>query len=179
MQTNVQATSGDLVQALTPSRIYWKQLSARYEHLDELVSAIACTPLFQHSYFTLYGKRLEEMLQDIRSATGLLVCNLLTQKELQAFSDRRVVHYINHGLALAVPHLRKRLDSIDQSRFVEVIRMTCFSFIFKQIAEDLSDPRPLLTDLVKELEIEPSQQMSLIASVVSNICPASRSFTVH
>lgn len=177
--STVRATSGDLVQALSPTRIYWKQLNARFEHLDELVQAIAATPIFQHAYFNLYGKKLEEMILDIRSAAGLLVCNLLTHDELKAFSERNVVHYINHGLALAAPHLRKRMESLDQSRFVETFRMVCFSYIFKQIAEDLADPRPMLTELVEHLEITPGQRMSLIASVVTTICPKSRQFTVH
>ncbi len=179
MESTALASPGEVLTALTPSRLHWKQLVSRFGELDQLVQAIATTPLFQHSYFALYGRHVEEMLQDIRSATSLLLCNMFTQAELDAFKERDVLHYVNQGLALAVPHLRKRLVTVDQSRCVEVCRMACFGFIFKQIAEDLADPRPLLTELVEQLEIEPSQRMSLIASVVTLFCPQSRSFTLH
>ncbi len=179
MQAPTCISPGDLVQALTPSRLHWKDIQSRYDNLEELVAYLASNPIFLHDYTTAYGYSAGNMVMDIRSAVCMLVSRLFTDKELQAFVDRDMMHYVNHGLALSVPTLRKRVGTVSQERLVGVARMACLGLILKLIADDMAEPRSLLEALIGEFDLDTNQRQALLASVITNFCPHDRKFTLH
>jgi hypothetical protein len=172
------ATPCDLLAALTPTSLYWRTLQSRIEDLDRTVTLIATEPLFQHTYGSVHGRDLREMLLDIRSATSLMAANIFTRNEIETFCDLGYVFYLNHGLALAARHLRPRAPTIPDTIFVQTARMRAFSFILKLLGEDLKEPRPVLQDLVGRLDLDEQEKMSLLHAAMVN-CANQSSKIVH
>jgi len=174
-----QANPCDLLAALTPTRVYWRTLQRRIEDLDETVNMIVSTPFFQHTYGSVHGVTPEEMIMDVRSATGLLASNIFSPVEIQAFVDLGLIQYMNHGLALAARHLRARAPTIPDQVFVQTVRLRAFSFILKLVGEDLKEPRPVLQDLVDRLQVTDGERMSLLHAAIANVINQSNKIVLH
>ena len=179
METNVLATPEQVVAALSPGRLYWKELRRKWESAEDYVQAIIDTPLFRHVYRERHGRNLEDMIMDVRSATGLLTNQLITAEELEMFESRGLIPYVSQGLALAAHSMRPRLASLNQGDFITNVRIACFSFILKLIGEDLCEPRQVLTELIDKLELDPARRMSLLAAAVASATDKSQRITLH
>ena len=170
----------DLIAALEPTRIYWRNMSRRFEELDEMVSMILETPLFQHTYVhTLQNPNPTDMIYDVRSGTGLLANNLFSLEEIRIFEKFQLSHYVNVGVVFAARHLRTRFTTIPASTFVESARTIAFTHIFKVIGDDLIDPRPVLEKLIESFDLPPEQKLSLFQAAMANTTLSSKSIVLH
>lgn len=177
---NTGPNAGDMLAALTPTRGYWRTLQKRVDgDLNEVLEAIIQTPLFQHTYGAAYGMQLEDMIEDVKSATGLIVGHIFSANELMVFSGMGLLTYMNHGLALAARRLRDRQGSIPPDAFVEHARITAFTYILKLMGEDLKDPAPTLQAVIEQLEISPPQRLSLLQASMANVLSQSRKIVLH
>lgn len=174
------ANPRDLHAALVPTGTYWRELSSRFQDLDQTVLQIVSTPLFQHTYGTAYGSPTkEEMLLDARSATSLLANNVFSFTEIQVFGELGLVSHMSHGLALAARHLRARASTIPPQQFVQTVRMRAFTYILKLIGEDLANPRPTLEKVVRGLDINEAERMSLLQASLANVINQSSKLVLH
>lgn len=170
----------DMLAALTPTRLYWRNLQRQVDgDLDELLANIVNTPLFQHTYGSVRGLDLDEMIEDAKSATGMIIGNIFSANELMLFTGMGMLSYMNHGLALAARRLRDQQNSIPTQAFVPHARMTAFTFILKLMGEDLKNPAPTLHEIIEQLEISPPERLSLLQATMANVMTQSRAITLH
>ncbi len=170
---------GELIAALSPSRIYWRALSRRMDGLDELVHLMAQSPMFQYTYGSIHGLDTFNVINDLRAATSLMAMSVFSENEIAYFHRRDLLGYVNHGLALAARYLRPRVSNIPVESLLDTIRSTVFSFILKLIGEDLKDPRPVLQEVVSHLDLSDSARMAVLQAALANVKNQSSKITVH
>lgn len=168
-----------LIAALSPTGGYWRSMSEKFEALDETVHAIVMAPLFQHTYASVHGSSVDDMILDVRSATSLLASNIFHPDELEVFVAKEVVPQMNQGLALAARDLRRRAPTFPTQTFVELARNVALTYVLRLIGEDLKDPRPVLKEMLAQMKLTDRQRMALLQAAVLNCHRRSSKIVLH
>lgn len=159
----------EIIETLMSSRIHWREMKRRFTAIDDLVTSIVSTPLFQHTYTQFASPLLESMIYDARSGAGLIANNLLSPAETTVFVEMGLVYHLNLGMALAARRLRFRLNTIPPHLFIAHARLEAFATVLAMIGKDLKDPRPIFQEIIERLPVSDEEKMSILNASMANL----------